>query len=108
MYEPLVTFGPQDPELSKNNFKRKGGDSEMCPKMGDIKELLLSWVMGHNFILLFSLYYYHFEIFHAKTLKEKKLNHNFKYLNDYYVKKELDSKRKKLYGEKFGVNIRIN
>lgn len=42
MYEPLITFGPQDPELSKSNFKRKRGDSEMCRKMGDIKELLLS------------------------------------------------------------------
>lgn len=66
--------------------------------------------MSHNFILLFSLNYYHFEIFHAKTLKEKKhssITSNILHSN-HYVKKESDSKRKKLYGEKFGVNIRIN
>ena len=47
MYQPLITFGlQQDPKLSKNNFKRRGGDFEMCQIMGDIKELPLSRVMG--------------------------------------------------------------
>lgn len=32
-----------------------------------------------------------FEIFHDKTLK---LQHNFNYLKDYYVEKELDSMRR--------------
>lgn len=83
--------------MGKNNLKRKGGHFEVCQIMGNIKEVPWSWMMGPGFhFIILSLYCYYFEIFHIKALKKKNLKHNFQYLKDYYVEKELYSRGKKI------------